>query len=246
MERSIHVDVMGRRDRHPSRPVFQVTPLLVTPPCHIDQVAKGVLQEVALTSTQAAARQETEMSFTISTTGVVPADGKIVVTLPFGYLLQAPVLQSYTNLGSTGVPSLQVSSQTLVLQLGGGNATSPQAASELEATRGVSFRVSGLVNPGAGSTEPFVIQTTFNDATSVIDEARVAGVGIATGMFPARQVTLQSFRAGQANAVDVSVTTAGLIPDNALLQLVVPNGLGLSQPLPTQVIARNREGQLFL
>jgi hypothetical protein len=44
----------------------------------------------------------------------------------------------------------------------------------------------------------------------------------------------------------VSVTTAGLIPDNALLQLVVPNGLGLSQPLPTQVIARNREGQLFL
>ena len=130
--------------------------------------------------------------------------------------------------------------------LGGGNATSRLAASELEATRGVSFRVSGLVNPGAGSTEPFVIQTTFNDATNVIDEARVAGVGIATGMFPARQVTLKSVRAGQANAVDVSVTTAGLIPDNAQLQLVVPNGLGLSQPLPTQVIVHNRECQWFL
>ena len=84
---------------------------------------------------------------------------------------------------------------------------------------------------------PYIIRSTFNDPTKVIDEAQVPGMGISTGMFPTRSVTISETRAGQPNTVRVDFSTTGFIPDNALIRVSVPNGLGLSLPSATQVTA---------
>jgi hypothetical protein len=141
------------------------------------QVDKGSLRDVTVTSSDNAARKQTQITLTFGTSGTVPADGKILFQLPFGYLLLAPTLLAYTNLGQTGIPSLSVSGQTLIIQLGGGGGAVGEggAALALDTTDGVSLTFGGIVNPGAGSTDEFVLRTTFLNQRLVIDEAQVLG-----------------------------------------------------------------------
>jgi hypothetical protein len=71
-----------------------------------------------VTLTDNAARQIAEYTFTMSTTGTVPGNGKFRIVFPFGYYLHAPVLVGYNGLGKTGVPTLSFSGQTIIIQLG--------------------------------------------------------------------------------------------------------------------------------
>lgn len=200
------------------------------------QVAKGLLRDVQISSSDDAARKETQMTFTFGSTGTIPADGKFLIIMPFGYYFPSPSLVAYTNLGRTGTPVLSADGLTLTIQLGGGvqNAT---GSTVLDETDGISFTISGIINPGAGSTTPYVLRSTFNDPDKIIDEVQVPGMGISTGMFPLRSVSISETRSGQPNTVTVHFSTTGFIPNNALIRLTVPNGLGLSLPTTTQVIA---------
>jgi len=194
-------------------------------------VEKGALRNVLVTVSDNAARQIAEYSFTMSTTGTVPGNGKFRIIFPFGYYLYAPTLLGYNGLGKTGVPTLSYSGLTIIIQLGA-LANSTEA---VDATDGVSFTIGGIVNPGAGSTGSYTIQSSFFDVEKVIDEANVVTVGITTGMFPFRSVVLSENRAGQQNAVKVSVGTTGFIPNNAQLRITLPSGFGASLPTTTMV-----------
>ena len=204
------------------------------------QVGKGKLRDVFVTSTDDAARKETDMTFIFGTSGTVPGDGKILIIMPFGYYMPSPTLLAYNGLGRTGTPQLSSSGLILTIQLGGGhvNATSTtsqsfNAGAVLDATDGVSFTIGGIINPGAGSTASYIIRTTFPDATKIIDQEEVPGMGISTGMFPWRSVSVGETRSGQPTTVRISFSTTGFVPDNTLVLLGVPNGLGLSLPIPT-------------
>jgi hypothetical protein len=194
-------------------------------------VEKGRLRNVQVTISDNAARQIAVYTFNMGTTGTVPGNGKFRIIFPFGYYLYAPTLVGYNGLGKTGVPTLSYSGLTIIIQLGA-PANSTEA---VDATDGVSFTIGGIVNPGAGSTGSYIIQSTFFDVGKVIDEARVMIVGITTGMFPSRSVTLAENRAGQRNAISVSVGTAGFIPNNAQLRITLPSGFGPSLPTNTTV-----------
>jgi len=189
-------------------------------------VQRGELRNVVVTVSDDAARQLSEYTFTMSTTGTVPGNGKFRIQLPFGYYLSAPTLVGYNGVGKTGVPTLTYYGLTIIIQLGAA-ANSTEA---IDATDGVSFTIGGIVNPGAGSTASYTLQSTFFDLDKVIDQAIVQTVGIVTGMFPSRSVSLSENRAGQTNSITVDVSTTGFIPDNAQLRVSLPSGLGASLP----------------
>jgi hypothetical protein len=115
-------------------------------------VTKGHLRDVQITSSDDAARKETQITLTFGTTGTIPADGKFLIIMPFGYYFPSPSLVAYTNLGRTGTPTLHAAGLTLTIQLGGGviNAT---GSTVLDETDGISFTISGIVNPG-GKASP--------------------------------------------------------------------------------------------
>ena len=192
---------------------------------------RGQLRNVVVTVSDDAARQISVYTFTMSTTGTVPGNGKFRIQLPFGYYLFAPTLVRYNGVGKTGVPTLTYDGLTLIIQLG-----SPANSTEaIDATDGVSFTISGVVNPGAGSTKSYTLQSTFFDVEKVIDEAIVQTVGIVTGMFPSRSVSISENRAGQTNFITVGVSTTGFIPNNARIRVSLPRGLGSSMPTTTIV-----------
>ena len=190
------------------------------------QVGRGALKKVVVSATDDAARQVSEYSFTMTTTGTVPGNGKFRIVLPFGYFLFDPQLIGYNGLGRTGIPTLSHSGLTLIIQLGG-LANSTEA---LDATEGVSFTIGGIVNPGAGSASTYTVQSTFFDASKVIDEAIVPTIGIVTGMFPSRSISISENRAGKTTVITVNVGTTGYIPDDARLRVMLPGGLAASLP----------------
>ena len=205
-------------------------------------VPKGQLRDVSVVSSDNAARKECEMTFTFGSSGRVPGNGKIVIIMPFGYYIPAPTLTSYNGLGRTGTPVLSVSGLILTIQLGDGHFTdrnqtfNGSQATVLDPTDGISLTIAGIINPGAGSTTPYILRTTFPNADNIIDEAQIGGTGISTGILPTRSVSTSDLRAGQANNLTLAFTTTGFIPDNALILLGVPNGLGLSLPVPTEIV----------
>ena len=194
-------------------------------------VGRGSLRNVVVTAEDDAARQITAYTFTMSTTGTIPGNGKFRIQFPFGYFLDAPQLLQYNGLGKTGIPTLSFSGLEIILQLG-----APANTTEaVDATDGVSFKISGIVNPGAGSISSYTIQSSFFDVTQVIDEAIVPTVAIVTGMFPTRFVFISENRAGHTNSITVGVGTTGLIPSDARIRVTMPAGFGASLPVTTKV-----------
>jgi len=194
-------------------------------------VGRGSLRNVIVSVEDDAARQVTSYTFTVSTTGTIPGNGKFRIQFPFGYFLNSPELLEYNGLGKTGVPVLSFSGLEIVIQLGA-PANSTEA---VDATDGVSFKISGIVNPGAGTTSFYILQSTFFDISQVIDEAIVPTVAIVTGMFPTRSVSISENRAGQTNEITVVVSTTGFIPNDAQIRVTMPAGFGSSLPTTSAV-----------
>ncbi|EKX49173.1 hypothetical protein GUITHDRAFT_136329 [Guillardia theta CCMP2712] len=99
------------------------------------------------------------------------------------------------------------------------------------------FGVSGIVNPGAGSTNSFTIRTTFFDPTRIIDDSSVPGVSITTSVFPTRGITYSNLLSGQQLLISVNFSTVGYVPDNAIIHVGMPDGFGINLPTSSYIFS---------
>lgn len=206
------------------------------------EVRKGRIRDVVVSSSNDNARKATEITFQFGTTGTVPSDGNIVIFMPCS--MPAPKLLAFNGLARTGTPQLISENFVLTIRLGGGRSSNTSNISSnkvmgttaLDPADGISLTIGEIINPAAGSTAVYTLRTTFSDSSKVIDEATVPGLGVSAGMFLTCSVSGTEARAGQPNSISLAFSTTGFVPDNALILLGVPNGLGLSMPLTTRVI----------
>lgn len=108
--------------------------------------------------------------------GGLPADGKVVLTLPSGFVLNNGSATAVSTTNMSGTTSISVSGQTVtVTRAGGTTITSPTVAS---------ITLTNIRNPLAGgSTGTYALSTTTS-ASGTIDQATVAAdtiIGVSLG-----------------------------------------------------------------
>lgn len=115
---------------------------------------------VAPQSLTASVTGSVDVSFTLSDSAL-PYNGKIKVTLPAGMSWDSGGTTAISNVvGMTGTYTLSVSSQVLTItRVGDGYSTMPQA---------ISFTLSNVQNPTAGTSGSYTIETFKSDGTTKI------------------------------------------------------------------------------
>ncbi len=188
-----------------------------------DTFIVGTLRDtnVQLSSLVAGAVGDVGATFEIS--DPLPADGKIVITFPSGFLLNSG---SETLMGDDGASfngSTKVSTSGQIVTI-----TRDGRGDSVDADTVVKLMLTSIKNPPvSGSSKSYIIKTTTSlDTTLDVDTAVKPDI-ITPGVLGLTEVEPASLFAKAVGPVSVSFTTANPFPGDGHIAITFPLGFGL-------------------
>eukprot|EP00935_MAST-01C_sp_MAST-1C-sp1_P001473 g1473.t1 len=168
----------------------------------------GYLTPASLTFADLTVGVLTDVVVAFTTTGAIPADGKVSIVFPADFDGTASTVTVGTGIDAFDPPVVTV--------LGDGKhvvtLNRPSSAVATSAQLAVSFTLSNIRNPGySGLTGTFMVKTLQQDDTP-IDAAAVGAVTLTPGALGSTSVALDSNVVGVSDKVTIQFTTASIIP----------------------------------
>ena len=160
------------------------------------------------------------VSFT--TTSAIPADGKIVVTMPTslgsGYTLDSG--------GSTSVVATTSIDGVLTTLVSGAVATTTRSGGTSSSPGAKSITLSYIKNPDlTGSTGTYKIKTTGSDGVTIEEDIAVTADTITAGALSSTNVEPTSLESATTTTLTVSLTTTNTLASNGKIVVTLPTSL---------------------
>ncbi len=142
----------------------------------------------------------------------VPIGGKIVVTFPNEYGVAADTVSSHSNLNVMITDATTVGKVVTVIV--------SNSFIALGAT--VSFKLNGITNPAASTTQTYSVKTTDSNDFTYQQSTGISGDIIVAGSLETTSVVPASTDAGVTGSVTVQFTTTVSVPSGGKIEVTFP------------------------
>ena len=171
---------------------------------------------------------DVDVSFTVE--NPVPADGKVVVTFPSGFVLSNGAATAIGRDGTSfnGTESVSIFGRTVTITRSGGNSVATGTAVTLELTN--------VKNPTTvGLTGTYSIKTTDSIDVTIDQDTSVSGDTMTSGGLTLTNVQPESLVAGATGDVNVSFTLTNPLATGGKIVVIFPSGFTLSNGADTGI-----------
>jgi len=176
---------------------------------------------VQLSSLVAGAVGDVGATFEIS--DPLPADGKIVITFPSGFVLNSgsETLMGDDGASFNGGTAVSASGQIVTITRDG-------RGDSVDADTVVKLTLTNIKNPPvSGSSKSYIIKTTTSSDITVDIDTAVSATKLQPGDLTSSNVEPASLFAKAAGFVSVSFNTANPLPGGGYIMVTFPSGFGL-------------------
>lgn len=180
----------------------------------------GALSTTSVTPQSLVAGATGDVDIKLTTATTWPANGKLLVTFPAGFVVTGAAFGTQTGSNGTFSASGSGSVVTILRTGGGATATAPGA---------LDFTITGIKNPPiSGLTGTFSMATRSNNNNDIDTVSNTAAVTITPGALTSATAAPQSTAASASGDFTVAFTLANPWPANGLLVIDFPAGFDAS------------------
>ena len=195
-----------------------------------DTITPGALTSADVEPESLVASDVGDVDVTFTLANPLPADGKIVVTLPAGFTLSSGTATDIGTDGTSfdGSESVSISGQVATITRSGGTEVAEGTVVTLELTN--------IKNPtSVGSSGTYTIKTTNTSDVTIDQDTTVSADNILAGNLTSTNVEPESLVAGAVGDVDVSFTLGTALDIGGKIVIIFPSGFTLSSGAATDI-----------
>ena len=184
-----------------------------------DTITPGALTSADVEPESLVASDVGDVDVTFTLANPLPADGKIVVTLPAGFTLSSGTATDIGTDGTSfdGSESVSISGQVATITRSGGTEVAERTVVTLELTN--------IKNPtSVGSSGTYTIKTTNTSDVTIDQDTTVSADNILAGNLTSTNVEPESLVAGAVGDVDVSFTLGTALDIGGKIVIIFPVG----------------------